>query len=421
MPALVAVGVLVAVSIYGLMREPDAATLNNVAFAAVHVSILMTGAGRPCGRRGPGPPRSRTSAKRRREVGNGRRGCVTARRLARRVPVRRRRRRSAARSGTCPRRAVLPEPVRRRRRTRRTARSRWRHGRRGPGIRDADRRGIGDRRRFDKIWDWTRSHLRRPDGLLCSAAAGGRVVGYPSRRRTPGPRRGPCAARGRLCSRPPGCRANRRRARRAVLAHETARRGSQLIVAAGPWAIGQPVTSTRATSSRDPAGPGGRVRHRAPRGPPTTGGAVARLSTPLPPGTGRGGAASGNASRGTPGQRCRPSTDRRRTLMPGMARTRTRPAQDRRGGVAGVPRPAADAIVLERHLDGSPAGGTAHAAGTGRGGRQRRGPPGDRQDVSRLLDAAAVQDARSPTYYASAWVALGRRLLTTNRLAGDCS
>ena len=43
MPALVVVAILVGVSIYGLIRAQDAATLNNVCFAAVHVSILMTG------------------------------------------------------------------------------------------------------------------------------------------------------------------------------------------------------------------------------------------------------------------------------------------------------------------------------------------------------------------------------------------
>ena len=43
MPALVMVGLLVAASIYGLVRNPDAATINNVSFAAVHVSILLTG------------------------------------------------------------------------------------------------------------------------------------------------------------------------------------------------------------------------------------------------------------------------------------------------------------------------------------------------------------------------------------------
>jgi cellulose synthase (UDP-forming) len=43
MPALAAVGVLAAVSIYGLIRERDAATINNVSFAALHISILLTG------------------------------------------------------------------------------------------------------------------------------------------------------------------------------------------------------------------------------------------------------------------------------------------------------------------------------------------------------------------------------------------
>jgi cellulose synthase (UDP-forming) len=43
MPALVAVGILVAVSVYGLARSQDAATINNVSFAAFHISVLMTG------------------------------------------------------------------------------------------------------------------------------------------------------------------------------------------------------------------------------------------------------------------------------------------------------------------------------------------------------------------------------------------
>lgn len=43
MPALAAVGVLVLVSAYGLLREQDAATINNVSFAAFHISVLMTG------------------------------------------------------------------------------------------------------------------------------------------------------------------------------------------------------------------------------------------------------------------------------------------------------------------------------------------------------------------------------------------
>ena len=43
MPALVVIGVLLASCVYGLVRNPDAATINNVSFAAVHISILLTG------------------------------------------------------------------------------------------------------------------------------------------------------------------------------------------------------------------------------------------------------------------------------------------------------------------------------------------------------------------------------------------
>jgi cellulose synthase (UDP-forming) len=43
MPALVAVGVLAAASVYGLAKNTDAATINNVSFAAVHIAILMSG------------------------------------------------------------------------------------------------------------------------------------------------------------------------------------------------------------------------------------------------------------------------------------------------------------------------------------------------------------------------------------------
>jgi cellulose synthase (UDP-forming) len=43
MPALVTVGILASVSIYGLLKSQDAATINNVSFAGFHISVLMTG------------------------------------------------------------------------------------------------------------------------------------------------------------------------------------------------------------------------------------------------------------------------------------------------------------------------------------------------------------------------------------------
>jgi endoglucanase len=44
---------------------------------------------------------------------------------------------------------------------------------------------------------------------------------------------------------------------------------------------------------------------------------------------------------------------------------------------------------------------------------------GDRAAARRLLDRAARVDARAPSYYGAAWVALGRTMLTTD-LLGRC-
>jgi cellulose synthase (UDP-forming) len=43
-PALVTVGVLIAVAAYGLAKDRSPSTLNNIAFAALHVSVLTAGA-----------------------------------------------------------------------------------------------------------------------------------------------------------------------------------------------------------------------------------------------------------------------------------------------------------------------------------------------------------------------------------------
>ena len=42
-PALVALAVLLGAAAYGLLRNQDPATLNNVAFAALHMSVLLAG------------------------------------------------------------------------------------------------------------------------------------------------------------------------------------------------------------------------------------------------------------------------------------------------------------------------------------------------------------------------------------------
>jgi cellulose synthase (UDP-forming) len=61
-PALVAIAVLAAVSVWGLIRSRDSATFNNVAFALFHICILMTGCWPALRRPAPAPAVSGTSA-----------------------------------------------------------------------------------------------------------------------------------------------------------------------------------------------------------------------------------------------------------------------------------------------------------------------------------------------------------------------
>jgi cellulose synthase (UDP-forming) len=43
-PALVTVGALIAVAGYGLAKDRSPSTLNNIAFAALHIAVLLAGA-----------------------------------------------------------------------------------------------------------------------------------------------------------------------------------------------------------------------------------------------------------------------------------------------------------------------------------------------------------------------------------------
>lgn len=69
-------------------------------------------------------------------------------------------------------------------------------------------------------------------------------------------------------------------------------------------------------------------------------------------------------------------------------------------------------------LTGTPTGG-GRAPLTIVGAAAAAQAAGDTEAVTRLLDAAEQLDAQSPSYYGSAWVALGRVLLTSDRL-GTC-
>jgi endo-1,4-beta-D-glucanase Y len=94
---------------------------------------------------------------------------------------------------------------------------------------------------FRRIWDWMRAHLQRPNGELAYLAAPDGAVQDPMPAADAdvltawalGRTRGPGAARYHTAA---------RRLAAAILANETVRRGSMLLLAAGPWATGSPAS-----------------------------------------------------------------------------------------------------------------------------------------------------------------------------------
>lgn len=99
----------------------------------------------------------------------------------------------------------------------------------------------GEQATFDRIWTWTRSHLQEPGGLFAFRAdANGAVI-------DPQPASDADVLIAWALIRMNGPRAAEyHRAglevAHAVLARETVRRGDTLMLAAGPWAVGRPIT-----------------------------------------------------------------------------------------------------------------------------------------------------------------------------------
>jgi endoglucanase len=278
----------------------------------------------------------------------------------------------------------------------------------------------GDQATFDRVWIWTRSHLQEPDGLSAFRANPDGTVADPQPAsdadlliawaliRSTGPRAAEYHREGR-------------RVAAAVLAHETVRRGATLMLAAGPWATGQPVTldpsywapaafeqladvtqdwrwrdlgdgtialSTELTS-------GGRVL------PPDW----ARVDSTTPTPTEAPNGQDHFVQYGLDAQRLvvwlATSCDSR---GPRLA-ARLDPLLSAREDALAL-SPSGQVLNLETNA--MPLVAAAAAAQTA-GNTARR---------DTLLARAALEDREHPTYYGTAWLALGRTLLTTNLLGG---
>jgi endo-1,4-beta-D-glucanase Y len=280
---------------------------------------------------------------------------------------------------------------------------------------------VGDEQRFDAIWAWTNRNLRRPDGLISFLWRDGRIQDPEAAADADVD-----AARALLVG---ACRFGRPALRaealalgRAIMAHETASLHGTPLLAAGPWAVEQPVTlnpsyfSPAAFAALGAASGDGRWGSLSTSARSVTATLMAPPSR-LPPDWARleAGKPVPTGPPGQPHQSPQFGFDAPRTLV--------RLAEDpdpagRRIAARAWPvfegRKPAD-VPVEHDLSGRPTGdthhpivlvaaaGAAYAAGHADAGR-------------RLLDAAEALDRRSPTYYGGAWVALGRMMLTTTRL-----
>ena len=285
---------------------------------------------------------------------------------------------------------------------------------------------IGDRERFELVWQWTRENLQRPDRLLSWLWRDGGVADP-----QPATDADLDAAHALLVAaerfREPGYRAEARRIGRGILAQEAARTKGTRVMVAGPWARAQRPHAVN-PSYFSPLG-----LRRLARGTGEYGfAALARTGyrhasklignpLPLPPDWAQ---AAGPRIEPTPGPDAEQGEPRYgfdaariplRLAAACEARTRGLAAElwpffrreEAEGGIT-----AAYALDGET-LDATPApvalvgaAGAADAAGAD-------------EDRDRLLDQAQGMDLDNPTYYGAAWGALGRVMLTTD-LLGRC-
>jgi endo-1,4-beta-D-glucanase Y len=281
----------------------------------------------------------------------------------------------------------------------------------------------GDRPAFRRVWRWTRAHLQTHDGLLSYLYKGGAV-----RDASPASDADLLAAWALLRARGDGARAYRRAGRRlaaAVLARETAHPGGRLALAAGPWATGTPVTlnpsywaphvmvqlahmthdqrwsQLAATSVDFTRGLAGRGRLLPPDWARIDG--TRTTPTPAPDGSAPRVQYGPDAARIVVWLASSCGAQARR-LAAGWWRTLSHPARSR---ALSMTQQGTIVNPTSHPLPYVAAAAAASAAGDGAA-------------RDSLLARAAAADAKAPTYYGSAWLALGRALLTT-RLLGGCA
>jgi endo-1,4-beta-D-glucanase Y len=287
---------------------------------------------------------------------------------------------------------------------------------------------IGDSRRFDAIWAWTKSNLRRPDGLISFLWRDGHV-------------RDPQAASDADLDASRALLVAACRFHRPSLRQEALRLGDAIVrvevgsasfqgapvLTAGPWAVSPPPVTVNPSYFSPASFLALRAASKDPRWGALAASARAITSklmaapSRLPPDWARleGDKLVPIGSPSDPQAPARFGFDAVRTLV--------RMAEDpdpagRRIAARAWPVFAGQdptKLPVEHDLSGRPIGNTLNPVVlvAAAGAADAAGAPAARDG---LLDEAEALDRRFPTYYGAAWVALGRIMLTT-KLLDACS
>jgi endoglucanase len=250
----------------------------------------------------------------------------------------------------------------------------------------------GDRKRFDSAWGWARRHLQRRDGLLSWHWAKGRVLDRQSATDADLDAAWALALAAKRFHAPAYRRAAARIAR-GVLAHETAPIAGKTVLVAGPWAVRDGIVNPSYFSP----------------------GAYAALARVAPD---RRWARLIASSRRLLIKLPSPPPDWARMDASGIHATAGYGYDAFRAPV----RYAASCSEADRRIAASwwpEAKRTDNPVATVGAAAAARAA-GDKPGSDALLDQAEQKDKEHPSYFGSAWVALGRKMLQTNALSA-CS
>ena len=284
---------------------------------------------------------------------------------------------------------------------------------------------IGDSRRFDAIWGWTKANLRRSDGLISFLWKGGHVQDPQAASDADLD-----ASRALLVAacrfKRPGLKQEAIQLGNSIMQVEVGSFQGAPVLTAGPWAVTPPVTVNPSYFS--PASFA--ALHAATRDGRWTSLAVSSrsITNALMPAPGRlppdwarleGSKPVAIGSPSDPGAQPLFSFDAVRTLvrMAEDPNPAGRQLAARAWPVFAGQNPSR--LPVEYNLTGRPVGDVLHpvglvaAAGAADAAGQRAARDG-------LLDQAESLDRRTPSYYGAAWVALGRIMLQT-KLLDSCS